>query len=43
MGNVGEGKAYDGDANPGECRTSRRVGRKPCAYFRGSVVLGDGL
>ena len=43
MGNAGEGKAYDGDANSGECRTSRRVGRKPHAFLRGSVVLGDGL
>ena len=43
MGNAGEGKAYDGDANSGECRTPRRVWRKPCAHFRGSLVLGDGL
>ena len=43
IGSAGEGKALDGDANPGECRTSRSVGRKPHAYRRGDVVYGDRL
>ena len=38
---AGKGKAQDGDANSGECRTSRRARRKPRFDFRGDVVHGD--